>query len=379
MNVMKKLNVEICDVTLRDGEQTPGVTFTREEKMEIASLLDATGVEVIEAGFPAVSGKEQEAVKAVCQMRLDARICALARAKKGDIDAALDCDVDMIGLFAATSDLHIRTKYKKSREAVMAETCEMVEYAHDHGVQVRFGAEDGSRTELQDLINAYWQVADAGADLGTLADTVGCMTPMETFARVKAVRQAVDLPLCIHCHDDLGCATANTIVAAEAGAFQLHTTVNGLGERAGNTPLEEVLVVLAMKDGINRYDLSQIAALSDLVAQTSGVEVARNKAVVGANAFAHESGIHIAALLEDPSTYEYVRPSLVGRERTFVLGKHTGRHAVEHVAESLGYHLDDEEVRWVLREVKRRSEAKCHVTPEVLQDLLCAAVRGVHG
>ncbi|QYZ79031.1 homoaconitate hydratase [Methanofollis formosanus] len=373
---MKKLHVEICDVTLRDGEQTPGVTFTREDKMEIASLLDATGVEVIEAGFPAVSAKEQEAVRAVCRMDLGARICALSRARKGDVDAALDCGVDMIGLFAATSDLHIRTKYKKSREEVMAETCAMIEYAHDHGVQVRFGAEDASRTDLKDLIDAYRQATEAGADLATFADTVGCMTPMETFERMQAIRREVDLPLCIHCHDDLGCATANTLVAAEAGAFQLHTTVNGLGERAGNTPLEEVLVVLATKAGINRYDLSQIGALSDLVARTSGVEVARNKAVVGANAFAHESGIHIAALLEDPSTYEYYRPALVGRERTFVLGKHTGRHAIEHVAASLGYHLNDEGVRWVLHEVKRRSEAKCNVTPEVLRDLLCTAVRG---
>lgn len=373
---MKKWNVEICDVTLRDGEQTPGVSFTCDEKKEIAGILDATGIEVIEAGFPAVSANEKKAVREICDMGLEARICALARAKQYDIDAALDCGVDMIGVFAATSDLHIRTKYGKTREEVLAETCTMIEYAHDHGVTVRFGAEDASRTPLPLLIQAYRRAADAGADLVTFADTVGCMTPAATGERVREVLAAIDTPLCIHCHDDLGCATANTITAAAEGAFQLHTTVNGLGERAGNAALEEVLVVLAMKAGISRYDLSHLQRLSERVEKASGIAVAKNKAIVGAHAFAHESGIHIAAILREPETYEYVRPSLVGASRTFILGKHTGRHAIEHVASTLGYDLDDAGISWVLAEVKRRSEAKCTVTPEVLQEILCAAQKG---
>ncbi|MDD3111094.1 MAG: homocitrate synthase family protein [Methanofollis liminatans] len=373
---MKRWNVEICDVTLRDGEQTPGVSFNCEEKKEIAGLLDAIGIEVIEAGFPAVSANEKKAVGEICGMGLDARICALARAKQYDIDAALDCGVDMIGIFAATSDLHIRTKYRKTREEVMAETCAMIAYAHDHGVTVRFGAEDASRTPLPVLLEAYRQAADAGADLVTFADTVGCMTPVEIGERVREVTAAVGVPLCVHCHDDLGCATANTVTAAGHGAFQLHTTVNGLGERAGNAALEEVLVVLAMKGGVTRYDLSSLKRLSDRVAEVSGIGVVQNKAIVGANAFAHESGIHIAAILEDPETYEYVPPSLVGGTRTFILGKHTGRHAVKHVAGSLGYHLDEEQVSLVLDEVKRRSEAKCTVTPQALREILGRAQEG---
>lgn len=370
---MKRWNVEICDVTLRDGEQTPGVSFNCEEKKEIARILDAVGVEVIEAGFPAVSANEKKTVREICDMGLDARICALARADRHDIDAAVDCGVDMIGVFAATSDLHIRTKYRKSRDEVLAETCSMIEYAHDQGVTVRFGAEDASRTALPDLIGAYRQVADAGADLVTFADTVGCMTPSEIGEKVRAITAAVRTPLCVHCHDDLGCATANTIAAAENGAFQLHTTVNGLGERAGNAALEEVLVILAKKTDIARYDLSHLQELSGMVEKASGIAVAKNKAVVGAHAFAHESGIHIAAILKDPETYEYIDPSLVGASRTFILGKHTGRHAIRHAAASLGYELDDARISRVLAEVKRRSEAKCMVTPAVLREILDAA------
>lgn len=370
---MKRWNGEICDVTLRDGEQTPGVSFNCEEKKEIARMLDAVGVEVIEAGFPAVSANEKTTVREVCDMDLDARICALARADRHDIDAAIDCGVDMIGIFAPTSDLHIRTKYQKSREEVLAETCSMIEYAHDQGVTVRFGAEDASRTAVPDLIGAYRQAADAGADLVAFTDTVGCMTPSEIGERVRAITAAIETPLCVHCHDDLGCATANTITAAENGAFQIHTTVNGIGERAGNAALEEVLVVLAKKAGIARYNLSHLQELSRCVEKASGITVAKNKAVVGANAFAHESGIHIAAILRDPETYEYIAPSLVGASRTFVLGKHTGRHAIRYVAASLGYELDDAQSSRVLTEVKRRSEAKCMVTTTVLREIIDAA------
>ncbi|TAJ45206.1 homocitrate synthase/isopropylmalate synthase family protein [Methanofollis fontis] len=371
---MNRWNVEICDVTLRDGEQTPGVTFTCEEKMEIAGMLDGTGIEVIEAGFPAVSASEKAAVRAICEMGLDARICALSRAKQEDIDAALDCGVDMIGVFMPTSDLHISLKYGRPREEVLARTMEMVAYAHDHGVQVRFGAEDASRSDPGFLFESYRQAVAHGADLVTFADTVGCMTPIEMVAVVQEYAPSVGVPLCIHCHDDMGCATANTVTAAASGAFQLHTTVNGIGERAGNAALEEVLVLLALKGGINRYDLSGLHALSELVTQASGLSIARNKAIVGDHAFAHESGIHIAAILRDPEAYEYVRPALVGCDRTFILGKHTGRHAVRHVASSLGYDLEEDEITWVLHQVKARSEAKCAVTPEVLQEILCKAI-----
>ncbi len=368
---MEPWNVEICDVTLRDGEQTPGVSFTCEEKAAIATLLDQTGVEVIEAGFPAVSAYELQCVRAVTALDLDARICCLARARQGDIDAAIAAEVDMVSIFIATSELHVRLKYKRPRDEVLDEALRMVDYARDHGLAVRFAAEDASRTEMAFLTEMYRRGAECGAALVSFADTVGCLLPLEIYEVMRELVAASPVPLCAHCHNDLGCATANTLTAAGAGAFQLHTTVNGIGERAGNARLEEVLVGLYHKGGVDRYRLDHLPALSALVAECSGIPVGKTHPVVGAHAFAHESGIHIAALLQDPDTYEYVHPAEIGAERRFVLGKHTGRRALEHVVCSLGCRLDDRQISRVLELVKERGEQqKCTVTPEVLMSLI---------
>ncbi|MCT8336530.1 homoaconitate hydratase [Methanoculleus sp. Afa-1] len=374
---MKPWHIEICDVTLRDGEQTPGVSFTRDEKMTIAHALDEIGVEVIEAGFPVVSAAEKECVAAIAGSGLSARVCCLARALKPDIETALDCDVDMVSIFFATSDLHIRHKYHKPREEVLDGALDMVEFAADHGVQVRFAAEDASRTDPAFLIEMYNRGVEHGANYVSFADTVGCLTPLETHAVVSEILEGAPHQLCIHCHNDLGLAAANTVTAAAAGAFQLHTTVNGIGERAGNAALEQVLVALRLKGGVDRYDLTRLQEISRLVARASGVFPERTRPIVGENAFAHESGIHIAAILCDPSTYEYVAPELVGGERRFVLGKHTGRRALEHVAKAYGFDLSDDEARWVLEQVKQKSEGKCSVTREVLCGLLRAAKEGI--
>jgi methanogen homocitrate synthase len=253
----------------------------------------------------------------------------------------------------------------------------MVEFAADHGVQVRFAAEDASRTDPAFLSEMYARGVERGANLVSFADTVGCLTPLEIHAVVSRLLEAAPLPLCIHCHNDLGFAAANTITAATAGAFQLHTTVNGIGERAGNAALEQVLVALRMKGGVDRYDLSRLQDISRLVARCSGVAPERTRPVVGENAFAHESGIHIAAILCDPLTYEYIAPEMVGSERRFILGKHTGRRALEHVAKAYGFDLSDGEARWVLEQVKQKSEGKCSVTREVLCTLLRAAKEGI--
>ncbi|HVN66632.1 MAG TPA: homocitrate synthase family protein [Methanomicrobiales archaeon] len=367
---MNAWHVEICDVTLRDGEQTPGVSFTREEKMNIAQLLDTVGVEVIEAGFPITSPYEKQCVAAIAGQGLRARTCCLARARKEDIDAAIDCDVDMVSVFIATSDLHIRTKYRKPREQVLAGALTWVEYAHDHGLQVRFAAEDASRTDPAFLKEVFQEGARHGADLLSFADTVGYLTPLQVRERVAEMVTWMEKPLCVHCHDDLGCASANTITAAEAGAFQLHTTVNGIGERAGNAALEEVLVACRLKGGVERYDLTPIKRLSQVVEAYSRIPVSRTKAIVGDNAFAHESGIHIAAILEDPLTYEFVPPELVGRERRFILGKHSGRHSLEHEVTRLGYNLTDKQICSVLDRVKVYSEHKCTITDEILLELI---------
>jgi methanogen homocitrate synthase len=367
---MKPLNIEICDVTLRDGEQTPGVSFSCEEKVEIATMLDTIGIEVIEAGFPAVSPNEKQCVKTIANLDLDARICGFCRAREPDIQAAIDCGVDMVSIFIPTSDLHVRVKFKKPREQVLDDSLAMIDYARDHGVQVRFAAEDASRTDLPFLKKVYHSAADHGAVLLSFADTVGCLIPSEMQQVMTHLVTSVDRPFCAHCHNDMGCAVANTITAAEAGAFQLHTTVNGIGERAGNASLEELLVILRMKKGIDRYDLSHLTELSHTVEKYSGISLPRNKPVTGELAFSHESGIHIAAILEDPATYEYFTPDLVGSERHFILGKHTGRKALEHVVASMGCELSEKQVCRVLDLVKDHSEHKCHITPEVLKKLI---------
>jgi len=367
---MKSLNIEICDVTLRDGEQTPGVSFSCKEKVEIATLLDAIGVEMIEAGFPAVSENEKHCVKTIANLGLDARVCGFCRAREPDIQTAIDCDVDLVSIFIPTSELHVRLKFRKPREQVLEDSLKMIDFARDHGVQVRFAAEDASRTDLPFLKEVYRGAAEHGAVLLSFADTVGCLIPSEMHRIMTDLVATVDRPFCAHCHNDMGCAVANTLTAAEAGAFQLHTTVNGIGERAGNASLEELLVALRMKKGIDRYDLSKLTELSHLVEQYSGVTLPRNKPVTGELAFSHESGIHIAAILEDPSTYEYFPPDLVGGERHFILGKHTGKKALEYVVASIGCELSDQQICAVLDLVKDHSEHKCNITPEVLRKLI---------
>ncbi len=367
---MKPLNIEICDVTLRDGEQTPGVSFSCQEKVEIATTLDEIGIEVIEAGFPAVSQNEKQCVKTIADLGLDASICGFSRAREQDIQTAIDCGVDMVSIFIPTSELHVRLKFKKPREQVLEDSLKMIDFARDHGVQVRFAAEDASRTDLPFLKEVYRRAADHGAVLLSFADTVGCLIPSEMNSIMTDLVASVDRPFCAHCHNDMGCAVANTITAAEAGAFQLHTTVNGIGERAGNASLEELLVALRMKKGIDRYDLSLLTKLSHMVEKSSGIILPRNKPVTGELAFSHESGIHIAAILDDPATYEYFPPDLVGGERHFILGKHTGKKALEHVVSSLGCELSEKQICRVLDLVKDHSEHKCNITPDVLRKLI---------
>jgi methanogen homocitrate synthase len=357
-------------VTLRDGEQTPGVSFTCQEKVEIATMLDSIGIEVIEAGFPAVSANEKQCVKTIANLGLGARICGFSRAREADIQTAIDCDVDMVSIFIPTSELHVRLKFKKPRQEVLEDSLKMIDFARDHGVQVRFAAEDASRTDLPFLKEVYQRAAEHGAVLLSFADTVGCLIPSEMNRIMTDLIASVDRPFCAHCHNDMGCAVANTITAAEAGAFQLHTTVNGIGERAGNASLEELLVALRMKKGIDRYDLTKLTGLSRMVEKYSGITLPRNKPVTGELAFSHESGIHIAAILEDPSTYEYFSPDLVGGQRHFILGKHTGKKALEHVVASLGCELSEKQICLVLDLVKDHSEHKCNITPEVLRKLI---------
>jgi len=364
------LDIEICDVTLRDGEQMPGVVFRADEKLDIALRLDEIGVEVIEAGFPVVSKAESQAVKEVCNLGLRAKISALSRSVRRDVDAALDCGVDMISVFIATSDLHLRHKLRMSCPEAIKCALDTVEYAKDHGLIVRFSAEDATRTDFEILKKLYRKAEEYHADYVSVADTVGIMNPRTTYYMISEIKKVVNIPICMHCHDDLGLALANTLAGAEAGARQLHTTVNGIGERSGNTALEELLVALRLHHDIDSYDLTKIKDLSQLVQSYSGIPVAKNKAVVGTNAFAHESGIHVAAVLEEPRTYELYSPEMVGAARHIIIGKHTGAKALKYITERMGYHLKDKEISDLAERVKMCSEFKRAINCDELRKLI---------
>src|SRR5512145_398577 len=355
----RPLDIEICDVTLRDGEQTPGVVFTKEQKLAMASELNSMGIEVIEAGFPVVSAYEKEIVKEIANQGFDSRICCLSRAVKGDVDAALDCDVDIVSIFIAMSDMHLKYKYHRSLEEMLGCAKDAIEYATDHGLKVRFAAEDASRTPIDRLKQAFKEVeSEYKVKYVSLADTVGILNPTTTHYLVSEIFKSVNTSICIHCHDDLGMATANTLAAAEAGAKQLHTTVNAIGERAGNASLEEVLVALRVQYGIDRYDTTRLNALSRMVSEYSGITPSVNKAVVGQNAFTHESGIHVAAILEEPRTYELFLPEMVGGKRNLVVGKHTGTKALKGIINSIGFCLERDELCALIDKVKVCTEEK---------------------
>ena len=367
-------DIEICDVTLRDGEQTPGVSFSKEEKIDIARMLDEIGVEIIEAGFPVVSQYEKDTIKEIADLGLNAKICCLSRAVKSDIDAVIDTGAEVVGIFMGTSDLHLKYKHKKTQDEVIDIAVSALEYAKKHGLITRFAAEDSTRTDLDFLKRYYKAGEEAGADYVSIADTVGIMTPSTMRFLVSEVKKTVKTPVCVHCHDDMGLAVANTLAAVEAGAKQLHTTTNGIGERAGNAALEEVLLSLNIHYGVDRYRTGGITELSKTVQKCSGICVAKNKAVVGDHAFAHESGIHVAALLENDRTYEVYSPELVGGKREFILGKHSGSKALCYMARQMGFTLSEAETNLVLEEIKRMSEDKKMLRREDLRELIVSTL-----
>ncbi len=367
-------DIEICDVTLRDGEQTPGTAFTKDEKKRMAQELDSIGIEVIEAGFPVVSQTERDTVREIANMGLDAKICCLSRSVIPDIDVAIGCEVDIVSIFIATSELHLKYKYHKTCAEATLCAMDALEYAKDHGLTVRFAAEDATRTDINVLKGVFRMAEERRADYVSIADTVGILNPATAYYLVSEIKKDIKTDLCIHCHNDLGMATANTLAAAEAGAKQLHTTVNGIGERAGNAALEEVLISLMVQYGIDRYDTQNLTKLSKMVVEYSGVKLAKNKPVVGDFAFSHESGIHVAAIMEEPSTYELFSPDIVGGKRSLIIGKHTGTKALKGIVHSMGYNLNHDQLCDLLAKVKDCTQAKrgipCKRLDEFIKEII---------
>ena len=359
--------VRFLDTTLRDGEQTPGVSLTPNEKVWIARKLDSLGVDVIEAGSAIMAGGEQEGIRAVVRENLDAEICSYCRIREIDVEKALECGVDSIHLVVPVSDLHIEKKLKKDRETVRNEATRVCEFAKDQGLIVELSGEDASRADIGFLKSLYADGIEAGADRLCFCDTVGILTPERTTEIFKELSD-LDVPLSIHCHDDFGLATSNTVAAILAGAAQAHVTINGVGERAGNTPLEEVAMVLESLYHIpTKINYNELYTTSRLVSRLTGVAVAPNKSIIGGNAFTHEAGIHVHGILADPFTYQPISPEVVGREQKIVLGKHTGRASINAALRELGLTATDEQLGDIFVRVKELGDKGMRVTDADLQ------------
>ncbi|MFW6117005.1 MAG: 2-isopropylmalate synthase [Thermoproteota archaeon] len=368
--------IRIFDTTLRDGEQTPGVSFTPEEKLEIAYQLDKLGVDVIEAGTPIGSEGEKRAIKEITKAGLNAEICALARVLEVDIEAAVECEVDTVHTFVSTSEVQMKHAVDMSREQVLSKTVESIEYIKEHGVICEFSPMDATRTDLDFLIQVCVAAEEAGADIINIPDTVGVMRPVTMRDLISEVVKEVKIPISVHCHNDFGLAVANSLAGIEAGASQVHVSINGLGERAGNAALEEIVSALHLiynhKTGIKT---ELIYETSRLVSRLTGVIIQPNKAIVGENAFSHESGIHTKGVTEVPSTFEPIKPEYVGRKRKLIPGKLAGFHGIKAGLEEIGLHPSEGQLREIVKRIKHLGDKGKTVTDE---DVL-AITRAVTG
>jgi 2-isopropylmalate synthase len=379
--------VIIFDTTLRDGEQSPGASMNAAEKLRLATQLEKLGVDVIEAGFPAASDGDLDAVSRIAAKLDKAQVAALARTSKDDIDRAWQAishaAKPRIHTFIATSDIHLEYKLKMTRDEVVKTAVEAVKYAKTFTDNIEFSAEDGSRSDRDFLCRIFEAAIDAGATTINLPDTVGYAVP-EEFAEMVGyvightpnIQKAV---FSIHCHNDLGLATANTIAAIKAGARQAEVTINGIGERAGNTSLEEVVMALHTRKNIlpatTGIDTTHIHPTSRLVSMITGIIVQPNKAIVGANAFAHEAGIHQDGVLKNRMTYEIMKPETIGLSTNkLVLGKHSGRHALRTHLKDIGYDLSNEELNLVFEKFKELADKKKHIVDEDLEVIVTEGI-----
>lgn len=347
-------DVLLLDTTLREGEQTPGVTFTIEEKLEIAKKLDEIGIDMIEAGDPNVSGDVKEAIRRIAKEGLKAEILAHCRALIPDVENAASCEVDRIAIFLGTSKSHLQYKLKKDEDKAIELVSKAIEHAKDQGLKVRFTAEDASRTDRGFLLRICREAQDTGADRISIPDTVGIMVPDAVRELFQDLSHELKAQLDTHCHNDLGLATANTLAGLEGGATAAHVTINGLGERSGIAPLSEVAVALKVHYGIETVKLESLPALSLLIERFSGIVPAPNTPIIGENAFTHKAGIHVAGVLANPSTYEGFPPDLIGRQRDIIIDKYTGIHAVRSRLERLGVSLNENQLTSVVQAIKER-------------------------
>lgn len=362
--------VKIFDTTLRDGEQTPGISLTKEEKLVLARQLDKLGVDVIEAGFPVSSRGEKEAVSAIAREGLTSTVCGLSRVLREDIDACLDCDVEMVHTFVSTSDIQIKYTIKKSKEEILAMVTEAVSYIKDHGAACLFSAMDATRSDLDYLIRVFKTAEEAGADIINIPDTVGVMIPEAMRSLTREVYNAVKVPIDVHCHNDFGLAVANSLAAVEAGAREVQCTINGLGERAGNASLQEVVMSLhSIYNLKTNVETRYLFETSKMVERLTGIRIPPNYPIVGENAFSHESGIHTHGVLSKSDTFEpgVMTPEMVGHRRRIVSGKHAGTHGIEAMLRDMGFKVNREQLLDITSRVKDLGDKGKRVTDADLQ------------
>jgi len=345
-------DVTLFDTTLRDGEQSPGIALSVDDKVRLALALNELGVDTMEVGFAASGDAEKDTIRRIAELGTESKVCSLARCSKKDIDAVIDTGASHIHVFLATSDIHLKHKLKMTRAEVKAKAVESIEYAKSHGMTVQFSSEDATRTDLDFLKEMHVAVQDAGADSINVPDTVGVITPQAMGSIIEELKKVTKVPMAVHCHNDLGLAVANSMAAVAAGAKQIHVCVNGLGERAGNAALEEVAVNLFAYYGIEAVDLSRIGPVSKTFSIVTGYAIPPNKPIVGRNAFAHESGIHVHGVLSNSSTYEAFLPELVGMDRQITIGKHSGAHSVQDRLKSLKISFPDDLMGELMSSIK---------------------------
>ncbi|MBE9059859.1 homocitrate synthase [cf. Phormidesmis sp. LEGE 11477] len=368
--------IYINDTTLRDGEQAAGVVFGLEEKVAIAKFLDAIGVQELEVGIPAMGQIEAQSIRAIATLGLNAKILGWNRAVIADIQASLNCGLKRVHISIPVSDAQIQVKFQGRWNAMLLQLRDAINFAKDHGLEVSVGGEDSSRADEQFLVDAAQFAQEWGAFRFRFCDTVGILDPFTTFEKVQRLVAALEIPVEMHTHNDLGLASANALAGVRAGAGSINTTVNGLGERAGNAALEEVVMALkhiyGIKLGIHTQHLLE---LSRSVAKAVNCPVPPWKAIVGKNAFAHESGIHAHGVLADPTTYEPFDPIEVGRQRQFVVGKHSGRHLLNQVMQGAGMRFESAQSQSVLDAVRdRATQLKRSLTVDELLTLAAEAL-----
>lgn len=348
-------SIVIDDTTLRDGEQSAGVSFSAEEKLAIAQGLAAIGVAELEIGIPAMGAEEREVMAAIVRLQLPSRLLAWCRMGDEDLLAVQGLAVHMVDLSIPVSDQQIQHKLGRDRAWVLRQINQMVRKARMLGYQVCVGMEDASRADMEFILQVVEAASDAGAARLRFADTVGIMEPFSVHSKLSRLRASCDLELEMHAHDDFGLATANTLAAVAGGATHINTTVNGLGERAGNAPLEECVLALKHLHGIDTgVDSKGVPALSQLVERASGRAVGWQKSIVGPGVFTHEAGIHVDGLLKDPRNYQGLDPSELGRSHQLVLGKHSGKHMLRRAYQEAGIELEDWQVTPLLQQVRNQ-------------------------